>query len=403
MAKKQERTELKKAQSTFQLIGEAKITDFTFKIDETSQKSDWIYNQLNLGVDCGNGNVVYADMMGGYGSDRDNILYVHGVKKDDNGKTTDDYESRFTIDWDDRTDEDILETIGNQCFLTVGLEKDKNGNIFAKKFLSAYDAIEYVKEHLESGMVVNVKGNLKYTIYNDSVQVKKEIKSIFASKVDDNSKYRASFTQTMLLDKDSVGKLDREKAVYPISAKVVDYTKMYNNVEVKQNVPFTKVFELEVDKEKPENTKKFIDKVLKVKKDITEVTIEGDIIESQTLVSITEADIPADIMELIEIGAYTMEDAIAKLAVGGSKEKRLVIRKPSIKMVGDEDSKKPVILKTESKYKEEDLIFDFMFEDKEEEEPTNNKSSKNDKSKAKDEEPVDWMKALDDEEDDLPF
>jgi hypothetical protein len=284
----------------------------------------------------------------------------------------------------------------------VGLEKDKKGNIFAKKFLSAYDAIEYVKEHLESGTVVNVKGNLKYTIYNDAVQVKKEIKSIFASKVDDSSKYRASFTQTMLLDKDSVGKLDREKAVYPITARVVDYTKMYNNVEVKQNVPFTKVFELEVDKEKPENTKKFIDKVLKVKKDITEVTIEGDIIESQTLVSITESDIPDDIMELIEIGAYTMEDAIAKLAVGGSKEKRLVIRKPSIKMVGEEDNKKPVILKTESKYKEEDLIFDFMFEDKEEEPVEDKKSGKNTKVKDEEDSSNDWMKALDDE-DDLPF
>jgi len=42
MAKKEDKKQLKKGQSLFQLIGEAKITDFTFKMDETTKKSDWI-------------------------------------------------------------------------------------------------------------------------------------------------------------------------------------------------------------------------------------------------------------------------------------------------------------------------------------------------------------------------
>ncbi len=390
MAKKEDKKPLKKGQAMFQLIGEAKITDFTYKIDETSTKSDWIWNQLNLGVDCGSGNVVYADLMGGYGAERENILYVHGKKENDNGRMVDDFSNQFTIAWEDRFDEDILETIGEQCFITIGLEKDKKEKTFAKKFLSAYDAIEYVKEHLENGTVINVKGGLKYSTYNDSVQVKKEITSIFLSKVDDSSKYKATFTQTVLLDKDSIGKLDKEKAIYPISVKVVDYIKEYNGKLVKQNITFKKTFELEVDKAKPENTKKFIEKVLKVKKDITEVTIEGDIVEGQTLVNITEADIPDDIKELIDMGAYTMEDAINKLAVGGSKEKKMVIRRPAIKMVGDDDNKKPVILKTESQYKDEDLIFDFMIE----EEPEENSVDTSDD----DPEDTSWMDALDEDE-----
>jgi hypothetical protein len=393
MAKTEDKKPLKKGQSLFQLIGEAKITDFTFKMDETTKKSDWVWNQLNLGVDCGGGNVVYADLMGGYGSERDNLVYVHGQKENDKGKMVDDYANQYKIAWEDRFDEDILATIGEQCFFTVGLEKDNKDKTFAKKFLSAYDAIEYIKEHLESGMVVNVKGGFKYTTYNDSVQVKKEIKSVFLSKVDDQSKYKATFTQSILLDKDSIGKLDREKAIYPIYARVVDYIKDYDGKEVKQNITFSKTFELEVDKVKPENTKKFLDKVLKVKKDITEVTIEGDIVEGQSLVNITEADIPTDIMELIEMGAYTMEDAINKLAVGGSKEKKMVIRRPAIKMVGEEDSKKPVILKTEGQYKEEDLFFDFMIKKEEEEE-----NDSEDKEEEKDEEDLSWMDALNEEE-----
>jgi len=392
MAKKEDKKQLKKGQSLFQLIGEAKITDFTFKMDETTKKSDWVWNQLNLGVDCGSGNVVYADLMGGYGSERDNVLYVHGKKENDNNKLVDDFSNQFKIAWEDRFDEDILETIGDQCFITIGLEKDNKGKTLPKRFLSAYDAIEYVQEHLKNEMVINVKGGFKYTTYNDSVQVKKEITSIFLSKVDDSSKYKATFTQSILLDKDSVGKLDKEKAIYPIYARVVDYIKEYNGKEVKQNITFRKTFELEVDKVKPENTKKFIDKVLKVKKDITEVTIEGDIVEGQSLINITEADIPDDIMELIEMGAYTMEEAVNKLAVGGSKEKKMVIRKPSIKMVGDEDNKKPIILKTDGQYKDEDLIFDFMIE-----EDTPEEDQKNSEENTDDEEDTSWMDALDED------
>jgi len=391
MAKQVEKKPLKKGQSLFVLIGEAKINDFTFKMNETSKKSDWVWNQLNLGVDCGGGNTVYAEMMGGYGAHRDNEIYVHGKKENDKNKQVDDFENQFKVAWEDRFDEDILETIGDQCFITIGIEKDAKDKVFAKKFLSAYDAIEYIKEHLENGMVVNAKGSFKYTTYNDITQAKKEIKSIFLSKAEDVTKYKAMFTQTVLLDKDSVGKLDREKAVYPISVRIVDYVKEYNGKEVKQNITFSKIFELEVDKIKPENTKKFIEKILKVKKDITEITLEGDIVEGQTLVNITEDDIPEDIKELLDIGAYTMEDVVNKLAVGGSREKRMVIRRPSIKLVGEEDDKKPIIMKVENQYKDEDLVFDFMIEaDKDDDDVETDLDTDSDDDTS-------WLDALDEE------
>ena len=116
------------------------------------------------------GGTVYAELMGGYGAERDNVVYVHG--KDEDGK--DDFENRFTIDWDDRFDEKILESVGDLCFMTVGLEKDKNGKVFYKKFLTPYDMIAYINENLEDGMVVNVKGQLKYSSYEGNVKVRKE-------------------------------------------------------------------------------------------------------------------------------------------------------------------------------------------------------------------------------------
>jgi hypothetical protein len=132
--------------------------------------------------------------------------------------------------------------------------------------------------------------------------------------------------------------------------------------------------------------------------------VEGDIVEGATLVTITEADIPDEIKELIDCGAYTMEDAIAKLAVGGSREKRMILRRPVIQMVGvGDEPKKPVILKKEEVYDEDDLILDCMTESEETSETKETKTTKatTKPTTKKAEEPADdlaWMAALEDEE-----
>ena len=169
--------------SNFTLIGTPKISeDYTFKIDEKSEKSNWVYNSLNLGIDCGERyGVIYCELMGGYSEENENKVFAHG-KKDDG---SDDFEKQIVVDWEDRFNDEVLEEIGDLSFITVGLEKTNEGKTFYKKFLSAYDAIAYIKEHLTEDVVVNVKGNLKYSTYNDNVQVRKNITSIVLSKVDD--------------------------------------------------------------------------------------------------------------------------------------------------------------------------------------------------------------------------
>lgn len=369
MAKKEKKIlEKKNWSNLFVLIGEAKPNDYTYKLDEKSEKSDWIYNSLNLGVYCGETcGTVYAELMGGYGAERDNVVYVHGKDKD--GK--DDFDDRFTIDWDDRFDEKILESVGDLCFLTVGLEKDKNDKVYYKKFLTPYDMIAYINENLEKDMVVNVKGNLKYSMYNDNVQVKKEINSIVLSKINDPSKYNARFTQTMLLTKDSVGKADKDTGILPIYAKVLDYVKEYKGKEVRTNIPYNKMFEYELDLSNPELSKKVIDAIFKVKKGVTEVTFEGNLIEGGAVITATEDDLPDDIKALVSIGVFTLDEALAKCSVSSGREKRMVIRKPLIKMVEDkEGNKTPVIQKFEQKYDEDDLILDFMYETEDENDET---------------------------------
>ena len=343
--------------SNFTLIGKPKINDYTFKIDEISEKSNWRYSSLNLGVDCGEKfGVVYCEMMGGYSEEGSSVIYAHG--KNDDG--SDNFEEQIIVDWEDRNNEEILETIGDLSFITVGLEKTDKGKTFYKKFLSAYDAIAYIKEHIDEDTIVNVKGTLKYSTYNDKTQCKKVINSIALSKADDVSKYTARFTQSMLLDKDSASlkTVDKEKGIMYVDARVLDYVKEINGNEIKGQYPFPKQFEyIFPDLSNAEQCKKIMDKLFKVKKGITQATFEGDLIEGGAVVTATLDDIPDDIKELIECGVFTEEEALVKCSSNGNREQRMVIRKPMIRLVGDD--KQPVAQIFPEKYSEEDLIFNF--------------------------------------------
>ena len=342
--------------SSFTLIGEAKVNDFSFKIDAKSEKSSWIYNSLNLGVDCGEKfGTVYAELMDGYSEDRENLIYAHG--KDENGN--DDWSKQITVDWEDRFNEDIIEEVGEGSFLTVGLEKTTAGKTYYKHFLSAYDAIAYIQEHLTDGTVVNVRGRLQYSVYNDTTQVRKTIQSIVLSSVDEPSKYRANFTQSILLDKDSASlkNIDKDKGVMYVDARVLDYVKELNGTEIRGQYPFSKQFEFEMDFTKLDLCKKIVDKVFKVKKDVTQITFEGDFIEGGATITVTKDDLTEEIKDLIELGVWKEEQALEKCSSGGSRERRMVLRRPAIKLVGDD--KTPVLQKFEQRFTEDELVVDL--------------------------------------------
>ena len=360
---KNELMPLKKGKASFTLIGKAKINDYTFDLDH-EYDSGWTSNNMNIGIDCGDGNVVYAEMSGGYFPakyNRDNKVYVHGIKVDDNGKNVDDYENTFTIDWDDRNDSSILETIGKGCFITVGIEKDEKGNTFYKDFLTEYDAVQYLSEHLADETVVNVKGVISYETDGEKVYIKKKINNIALSKAE-SDKFKATFVQTILLDDGSIGKPDKEKNTIPMSVYVVDYIGKPKingqKIEVKKNFAIPVNMEFGIG-ENAELAAKQLSKFFKAKKnEIIEMTVEGNLVEGGSIVNITTDDIPDDIKELIEMGFYSEEEALAKCAVGNtSREKRMIITKPSITYIGEGDNRKPTVSRDDKKYKPADLQF----------------------------------------------
>lgn len=345
----------------FNLVGRPVIGDYTYKLNEKSEKSQWVYNSLNLAVDCGEKcGTVYAEMLGGYSENGDNKIYVHG--KDENDK--DDFKKKIVVDFEDRFNDDILEEIGDMSFVTIGLEKTSDGKTFYKRFLSSYDAVEYIKEHLNNDMVINVSGDLKYSEYNGNVQVRKNITSIALSKAEDSSKYKATFTQSVLLDKDSASlkDIDKDKGVMFVNARVLDYVKEINGIEVKGQYPYKKQFEFAMNFENEKQCKTIYEKLFKIKKDITQTTFEGEFIEGGAVVTATWDDIPDDIKDLVEMGVYTKDEALAKCTANSSREKRMVLRKPMIKLVGDD--KVPVVQKFEERFTEDDLYLDYLFNNK---------------------------------------
>ena len=359
MAKTKERKALKKGKAAFNLIGRVKVTDKTFNLDN-SYDSGWTDNSMYVGVDCGNGNTVYAEMRSGFYSDPDKESVIRAYskdEKDDAGKS-----KSVEIAWEDRLDESLYDSISDSSFLTVGVEKDVKDKTVYKKFLTAYDAVEYLNEHLEDGMIVNVKGTIGYSEYEGNVSTKKEITSIVLSKIDDEADFKATFSQTILVDSKSIGKKNDDKGTMELAAYVVDYVGKPKidgeKIEVKKNVAYPKTFEVAIN-ENPEITAKMLQRFFKPKKGkITEITVTGNLVEGGSTVNITEDDIPDDIKELIEMGLYSEEEAEKKIAVGnGNRERRMIIVKPDITYVGTGDDRKPTVAFEDGKYDEDDLYF----------------------------------------------
>lgn len=346
--------------SRFYLMGTPKIDkEKSFKTNQKSNGSDWIYNSMGLSLDCGekHGNI-WIELMGGYDENKETKIYAHGKKE--NG--SDDFDKQIVVDWNDRFNESILEEIGDLSFISVGLEKTSKGNVFVKKFLSAYDAIEYIEENLTPDMTILVSGNIKYQKYNNELQIKKNITKIELSDVTDKSQYYARFTQSILIDKDSASlrNVDKDKGVMYIDARVLDYVKEVNGVEVKGQYPYNKQFEFELDLTNEQLCKAVYEKVFKVKKGITQINFEGEFIESGATVMPTLDDIDDKIKSLIGV-VYTEEEALAACVSKGKNQRRMVLKKPQIKLVGEE--KTPILQVFEERYEEDDLVLDYLFKD----------------------------------------
>lgn len=322
MAKKSventEKTPLYKGQARFEIIGEVgKIGDWTYKIDERSD-SGFLYSSARLNINAGEGNAISVEGMGGYFPNKpSNVIKVRSKE----GST------RFDIDWSDRNNESILENVSDYDFITVALEKDTHDKLFYKKFLSMYDAVDYIKEHLREGMVVKARGNFTFGEYNNMTQLRKTFNSIILSSAQPEE-YKSTFIQTVLLNDKSLDKSHaKEDKIIDVHSQVIDYDKI-----LRKNRPFDYTYKIALADGKESAMLAMIKKFFTVGKDvIREIIVEGNLFEGADVGEIQMTEIPQDLQDLIDCGIYTEEEIRGKMAVRGNKVTRLLITKPHIK------------------------------------------------------------------------
>lgn len=331
-------SELKKGASSFKLVGKMVITPNTFKM-ESKSGTGFISNKMYVGVNCGKGNTVYAQMFGGYSESGTSKLYLHGKQTDPNNprRDTDDYSNQFEIGWGDRFNVDVLSNCGPSCFVQVALEKDASGNLQTQKFLSEYDAIRYIKDVTDrmsaedkDKLVVNISGNLEYRYYEGKVSYQKTITSVKITDVTED-KYTASFTQAIYVDKDGIGKADMERKVLPLNVKVAEYVSKYKNTEIKETVP------LEVEMELDANAKiaPWLANNIKKSSGYAKAVILGSFVESGSTESFDISSLPADVQKYIADGVLSEEDVMRTVASGNQRQQILTIN--AIKTAIDEN------------------------------------------------------------------
>jgi len=368
MAKKKERTELKKTNyvSTFALTGSVRLNDNAFALDQKSEKSDWMYSRVNLPIYCGEKHgLVYTQCMGGYSLSGNSKIYAHGKREDG----SDDYSTRLEISFEDRKDPEIVKQVGRMALLNGGLQKDTKGKTVYENFISGYDLVQYMSDHLQNDMIVHVRGNIKYNFFNENVIPNYEITSIALSNIEDESEFFARFTQSMLIDENSKGTVDKETGELDVTGYVLEYTKTYDGIDITTKdgkgqivpLPYRFVYRIsDAMKKNPDMAKKAISKLFGIKKKgtVNQISVEGDLEFTGATVSMTVDDLTDDIKDLIAIGLMSEEDALATCATGGSRERKMVIVRPRIKLANNDDgTTTPVVQIFEEVYDEEDLDY----------------------------------------------
>ena len=360
---------IKRGQQNFTLIGKAKLGQYSFKIDEQSKKSAYIYSQANLTLKTKEGEIS-ASVMGGYNPEKDNVIYAFSKgDKDNKGQS-------FTVSWEDRFDKEIIETVADMKLFKAGVSKKEDGSIEYVKFLHPYDFISHLEQHMVDGEVYVVRGELQYQEYNGEMQIKKNITSVTLAKeeiANDPETHEAKFSTTILTDSNFLGRPNKETMTVPVNAYIVDFFNKYNKQEIVRIVngkekngltmPVPKSFDFKIAKDM-ETTKKLL-KYLKPKRGaVTEIVMEGIFSKSQGELKgeeLTIDDLDDDIKFMVEVGAYTLQEALGKVnfVYGEKTPEKMLLTRPAIKKIEGKDGSSTLAVNyTPDKYNEEDLVIE---------------------------------------------
>lgn len=364
MAKEELLTELKGGISSFTLTGTAVVKENALQGVQQKEGSTWRHVNSSFGVKTDEGNTVYARIWGGYKMDKP-IL-----------KKWDTDNNFVDIKWENRLQETVIESLRPNELLRAGFEKDENGKLITKEFLSEIDFEEYLREHLADGMPVRVRGEVEYSEYNDETQRRYNVKSVYLAETYTKKDGEvvepvdgATLRQTYLLDDSALDRgwertLEKEGSIiitafvpqYLSQRKVGDkYVPFKKTIAMPQGIVF-KMKDKEDEKELA-TKKKIIEKFFKVKRDtVRELVLINNINEGYE--EATGVQINDEMRELIDMGIMTEDDIKNQVTIRGNKVSELVFSQPAVRR--DKETAEVSLQMTDAKYAPEALVMPFI-------------------------------------------
>ncbi|AKO92020.1 hypothetical protein BEH_07840 [Priestia filamentosa] len=331
---------------TFEAKGTITVDPNTFQIDLKGKNNpQWNYSRLNMKMEDNEGNSFYLNAQDGFSLTDGRIIYANLKDGEAN--------EQLQVAFGDRNNPEILKHVADRSFIKVALRKVKNeeGKMVWDyvNFLTAYDVMNYLKDRLKTGMKLYVRGRVKHSIFNDKLQREYEIQRIFLLPAEEESDSGFKFTQSVLISSNS---LDLEKweteGIATVNTKL-HYKKKgvseYLDLELK----------IRATEENKGTYQKIIDKYLTVEEDkIRQITVDGKYKIGYTQRQVTKEDLPAEALELIEDGFYTLEEVLKMNTNNGERVDEMQLTRPTL--LKDRDTGKPKLIIDDEAFKPEDLI-----------------------------------------------
>lgn len=358
-------TVFKKGLRTFNLTGRLRLTNNSFNIDKRKDGSNYIYSNANLSLDCGNGNV-FCSLVGGHFATGDNVIYALGTKVE-NGKVRTDYTNQLRIKYEDRNNLDKIKDVSLDSFVVFNIERDADGKLISKKFLSKEDGVKYLQSVLSDGMVLNISGDISFRVDTDGKTLfTLNIKRIYLN-TKENPVLHSNFILSVLSSIDSydTGSVADENGMIDLHCYVTEYMKEYRGVE-KSIVPLPFVIYMDTHND---NWKKIIHEYFRPQsKFLAETVIEGNIVSQGNLQTVTLEDQSDDIKQLVELGVLSVDELAKVGANNNSLVQKMVFTRPYVSL----QDGKVVITCDKEKYSVDDLILEKEISKPETEKETSN-------------------------------
>ena len=239
---------------------------------------------------------------------------------------------KMTVDWDERTDEDVISQVANYRKYVVDLGEDFGGR---QEFITMYDAMQYLNENLRdyNGKIM-VTGQLsrewyaKKGVYMD----KYKFQNVYA--VDESEyKNRLGLVIDIFYNKNSIDKSDfkEDKKIY-LNGYIEQYI---NKDEGKKYVPMQFVFSAAKYNMDDEKHKKLFDYKMSYldvsNKNMVHIPWEVVLIRGAEEAEFNESMLTDKQKQQIELGLKTLEDFRPRGTIVGDKVNEYRMFDPQLK------------------------------------------------------------------------